>query len=73
MSWDNNIHAFWSGVNGNEYIAWKGSHQIFVFPCGTYPKPPSEIIQYHKRIETINDFEDAMSAGEEFACSYYKI
>ncbi|PGZ95696.1 hypothetical protein COE51_19470 [Bacillus pseudomycoides] len=72
MNWDDNIKAFWSGTNGNEYIAWKGSHQILIYPCDNYPNPPSGVIQYNKRIEILEDFEDAMRTGEEFKCSYIK-
>jgi hypothetical protein len=70
--WSENINAFWFGANNCEWVAWKGSHQIFVYPCDTHPKPPSEIIQHHSRIETLEDFTEAMETGERLIASYQK-
>ncbi|EOO41625.1 hypothetical protein IIU_00364 [Bacillus cereus VD133] len=64
------MDAFWYGANGCEFIAWKGSHQIFVYPCDEYPNPPSEIIQFSERIETIDDFRMALDKGGKLKCSY---
>lgn len=51
--WSKSINAFWCGGMDEEFIAWKGSHQIFIFPCSDYPNPPTEIIQHTERIETL--------------------
>lgn len=68
--WSNELQVFWYGANCEEYIAWKGSHQIFVFPCDEYPNPPSEVIQYHKRIETLDDFNEALQGGLIYKVTY---
>lgn len=68
--WSDKIQAFWRGGEGVEYIAWKGSHQVFVFPCGEYPKPPSSIIDHSDRIETLEDFEAAMTTGVHYDATY---
>ncbi|WP_245595193.1 hypothetical protein [Fictibacillus gelatini] len=68
--WSEEIRAFWFGANNCEWIAWKGSHQIFVFPCDEYPNPPSKIIQHNKRIESIEDFTEAMQNGKTYIVEY---
>jgi hypothetical protein len=71
--WSDTINAFWCGGNDTEYIAWKGSHQIYVFPCGEYPNAPSEIIQHTNRIETVGDFNNAMENGIRSRATYIEI
>lgn len=71
--WSGNINAFWFGANDCEWIAWKGSHQIFVYHCGNHPNPPKQVIQHSKRIETLEDFNDAMETGVLFKSKYKKI
>ena len=71
--WSDRLQAFWIGGNGCEYIAWKGSHQILIYPCDDYPNPPSGIIQYSKRIENSNDFVDCMKNGIEMNANYEKV
>lgn len=68
--WDKGLNAFWAGGNGCEYIAWKGSHQIFVYPTWEHPAPPSEVIQHTKRIETLTDFDDALDNGRHMKVEY---
>lgn len=68
--WSEEINAFWHGANNCEWIAWKGSHQIFIYPCDNYPNPPSEILQHTKRIETLEDFTEAMYNGTFFKAEY---
>lgn len=72
LHWNSHTNMFWFGANGNEYMAWKGSHQILIYPCDKYPNPPSGVIQHNKRIETLKDFEDALNTGHEFDCVYVK-
>lgn len=69
--WSETINAFWYGANGCEYVAFKGSHQIFVFPTWEYPNPPSEIIQHTDSIETLEDFTAALEKGVRYE-AYYK-
>lgn len=71
--WSKSLNAWWSGLNGIEHIAWKGSHQIFVYPPDDYPNPPMEIWQYHKRIETLEDFTDALENSIKLKVDYNKI
>ena len=59
-NWDDDIKAFWSGGNGCECIAWKGSHQVYIYPTWEHPAPPSGMIQHTKRIETLADFNEAL-------------
>jgi len=73
VEWDDNINCFWYGANGCEYIAWKGSHHVFVFPTWEYPKPPSEIIQHNTRIETVEEFEKALEMGERMKVTYERM
>lgn len=68
--WDKDINAFWFGANNCEWVAWKGSHQILVYPCDEHPKPPSSIIQHTARIETLEDFTEAMINGVEYKAIY---
>jgi len=68
--WDKDLNAFWMGGNGCEYIAWKGSHQIFVYPTWEHPAPPSEVIQHTERIETLADFNDALDNGKRIKAEY---
>ena len=68
--WDKDLNAFWMGGNGCEYIAWKGSHQIFVYPTWEHPAPPSEVIQHTERIETLTDFNDALDNGKRIKAEY---
>jgi hypothetical protein len=70
--WADNINAFWFGANRCEYIAWKGSHQVFVYDAECYPEPPSYIIQHNRRIETINEFSNAINNGVYMIASYSK-
>ena len=70
--WSTSIQAFWFGANDCEWIAWKGSNQIFVYPCGEYPNPPSQVIQFTRRIETIEDFTEAMETGTLYEAFYKK-
>jgi hypothetical protein len=68
--WSNSIQAFWCGGMDAEYIAWKGSHQIFIYPCKEeYPNSPSHVIQHKNRIETEEDFDEAMKTGIRYKCS----
>lgn len=71
--WSDNINAFWFGANGCEWIAWKGSHQIFEYPCDFYPNPPSRIIQHDKMIETLEDFTEAMYKGKVYEPRYEQV
>jgi len=68
--WSDRFNVFWFGGMGDEYIAWKGSHQVYVFPTDEYPSPPSYIIQHTKRIETLVDFDDALTYGTRMEASY---
>lgn len=68
--WSDRIHAFWFGANGCEYVAWKGSHQIYVYPTDEYPSPPSYIIQHKKRIETLEEFDNALTFGTRMVATY---
>jgi hypothetical protein len=68
--WSDSISAFWFGANDCEWIAWKGAHQIFVYPCGEHPKPPSQVIQHTERIETLEDFTEAMETGVLYEATY---
>ena len=71
--WSENIQAFWCGGNDTEYVAWKGSHQILVYPCGMYPSPPSEVIQHTQRIESVEEFDAAMENGIRFKTNYIDV
>lgn len=71
--WAKGIQAFWCGGNNTEYIAWKGSHQIYVFPCREYPQMPSEVIQHTNRIETVEDFNVAMENGIRYQATYLDV
>lgn len=66
------INAFWFGANDIEFIAWKGSHQVFVYPCMDYPNPPFAILQHTKRIDTLEEFTKAIETGEYLEASYTK-
>lgn len=71
--WAKNIQAFWYGANGLEFVAWKGSHQIQVYPCDEYPSPAKYTIQHHTRIETVEEFNDCLMNGQRMKASYEAI
>lgn len=71
--WSDNIKAFWFGANDCEWVAWKGSHQVFVYPCDKYPQPPFQVIQHTKRIETLRDFTEAINTGIVYEPSYPRV
>lgn len=71
--WNEKLKVFWQGGNGCEYIAWKGSHQVFVYPGWEHPAPPSEVIQHTKRIETLEDFDDALDNGKHLNVEYKEL
>lgn len=77
--WNEDISAFWYGGielsigQPVELIAWKGSNQIFIYPCDDHPHPPSGVLQYHRRIETLDDFEDAMKNGKRLTAKYEEV
>jgi hypothetical protein len=71
--WSDTINTFWLGANGCEYIAWKGSHQVLVYPCDDYPNPPSEVWQYHERIETVEQFNDALENSVKYKATYDEV
>ena len=71
--WSETIKAFWFGANGCEWVAWKGSHQVFVYPCDKHPQPPHRIIQHDKRIETLEDFTDAIGYGVVYEPTYTEV
>lgn len=58
---------------GYEYIAWKGSVDVYVYSCDSYPSPPEEIIYYGKRIETVEDFDDALAHGKRMKATYCEV
>lgn len=68
--WSDTINAFWMGANNCEFIAWKGSHQIFVYPCDEHPQPPCAIYQHTKRIKTLEDFNDALDNRSVYNVTY---
>lgn len=68
--WCDRLNAFWFGANGCEHIAFKHSHTIFIYPIWEHPNPPSEIIHYHKPIETVEDFDDALMHGKKLRATY---
>ncbi|MBM7598225.1 hypothetical protein JOC34_000582 [Virgibacillus halotolerans] len=70
--WDEKLQIYWAGYNGCEYIAYKGSHQIFEYPTWEYPSPPSRIIQHNERIESEDDFESALDSREWYTAHYTK-
>lgn len=71
--WSESINAFWFGANDCEWIAWKGSHQILVYPCGEHPKPPKQILQHDKRIESVEEFTEAMNKGILYSVDYKEV
>jgi len=71
--WDNNMNAFRFGANNCEWIAWKGSHQVFVYPCEKCPQLPSQVIQHTNRIETLEDFSEAIYTGAVYEPTYQKV
>ncbi|QQO40648.1 DNA binding protein [Bacillus phage 000TH008] len=70
VKYDASFNSFWLGANGNEYIAYKGSQHIFVYPSNEYPDPPSSVIMFDRRIETVDDFKEALKHGEVLAAHY---
>jgi hypothetical protein len=71
--WSESIKAFWFGANNCEWIAWNGSNQIFVYPSQDYPKLPKQVIQHDKRIESIEEFTNAMNNGRLHDCVYKEV
>lgn len=70
--WSDKLQAFWFGANNCEHIAFKGSNQVFVYDCDTYPLPPIEIIQHTGRIETLEDFDKALNEGKWFTVQVHE-
>jgi len=70
--WSDNLNAFWMGANNMEFIAWKGSHNIAVYPCDDYPNLPTLFVQGDRRIESVEDFDYVLRNGEGFAPNYEK-
>ena len=68
--WSEKIQAFWFGANGCEWVAWKGSNQIFVYPGEKHPAPPQQIIHFPERLENVEDFTEAMYKGTVFNVQY---
>jgi hypothetical protein len=71
--WADSLSAWWSGVNGMEHIAFKGSNQVFVYYPETYPGPPDMILQHTGRIETHADFDEAMRNGKKYSAEYTEV
>lgn len=71
--WSDKIQAFWFGANGCEYVAWKGSRQIYVYPTDEYPNPPTYIIQHEERIERLEDFDEALTGGIRMRATYSEV
>ena len=65
--------VYWEGANGCEYMTWQGMHQVFIMPSDKYPFPPSQVIQYHKRITSYADFRDALNNGRYLNATYHEI
>lgn len=68
--WSNTLNAWWYGANGCEYVAWKGSHEIAVYPCDDYPNLPTSFIQGDRRIETLEDFDYVLNNGKVYYAMY---
>lgn len=68
--WSETLNAFWYGANGCEYIAYRGSHHVFVYPCHKHPEPPSEVWQFTRRIETLEDFNEALNNHVVYVANY---
>lgn len=71
--WSDILKAFWFGTNGCEFVAWYGSHQVFVYPCDEYPNQPSQIIQHDTRIESLAEFTKALNNGKVFVPEYKSV
>ena len=69
--WSDTLHAFWYGANGCEFISFYGSQDIFVY--SQYPNPPIEVWHYNKRIESLEDFSDALHNSTKYITKYTKI
>jgi hypothetical protein len=68
--WSDDLSAFWFGANGCEFVSWKGSHDIYVYPVDDYPNPPAYVIHGIKQIETLEDFNYTLNNGIEYECNY---
>jgi len=71
--WSEDLSAWWFGANGCEFVAWKGSPEIAVYPCDNYPELPTHFIKSDKRIETLEDFDFVLNNGEKYACQYQQV
>lgn len=68
--WSDKLNAFWRGANGCEYIAYRGSHHIFVYDCDTYPSPPIAVWQFTRVIDSLEDFEEALENSVKYKAVY---
>ncbi|WFO97897.1 hypothetical protein [Bacillus subtilis] len=64
------LNIFWFGANGCEYISYKNSRQVFVYPTHTHPAPPDRLIVYSRPIKTLHDFGEAIENGEVYKSRY---
>ena len=69
--WSERLQAFWCGVNGCEHIAHKGSYEIGIYHGDE--SPPSQFLVHHKRIETIEDFDECMNDGAKWNATYERV
>lgn len=68
--WSENLKVWWMGANNCEFIAWKGSHEIAVYPCDKYPNLPTHFIKGDRRIETLEDFDYTLNNGKKYSAQY---
>lgn len=71
--WSDSIQAFWFGANCCEWVAWKGSNQVFVYPCDNYSDLPKYVIQHKERIETLEEFTKAIYSGKVYEPEYKEV
>ncbi|WP_041088115.1 hypothetical protein [Jeotgalibacillus soli] len=70
VEWSDNLQVFWSGDNGLDYIASKGSSSIYVYTGDFLWDPPVQVIDGNRRIKSVEDFDYVMSNGKKFKTKY---
>lgn len=68
--WDNELNAFLYVASGCKWVAYKGSHQIFVYWTKEPLAPPYQIIQNPNPITTIQEFTNTIRHGSIHNLSY---
>lgn len=68
--WSDTLNAWFFDANNCEFVAYTGSHDIFVYSCDKYPAMAEKVIHGDRRIESLEDFDHVLNNGVTYNCAY---